>query len=344
VGSGRQAAPIKTPHPPSRARKVAPHLIHVNFAPGEQGELQRLRSIQVLRAVAALLVLFGHALRWPTGGVGVDLFFVISGYIMASIAPGRSWQQFMGDRLWRIMPVYWLNLLPWFLIAAFTGSLSYERTIASLTLWPVFSTYTQPYLELGWTLMFEMLFYAAVAFSLRFGWKLPIVAYLAFLSMGGSSPMTQFLGNPLIVEFLAGVVIFHLPRNPRIGAVTLACGAALLLFVPRGLVAGPTLDYGTLWIRVIFPGYLSAMIVYGALNFESRFQHPLFKPLVLLGDASYSLYLGHWLIVKYLPVPWPTKVALAIIAALAMYRWVEIPLRRGRPAFLRTTSAQPSSI
>jgi exopolysaccharide production protein ExoZ len=306
----------------------------------------KLNSIQVLRAVAALLVLFGHVFRWETGGVGVDLFFVISGFIMASIAPGRSWQQFIGDRVWRIMPLYWLNLFPWFLMAAMWGNLTTERTLASLTLWPVYSSFTQPYLGLGWTLMFEMLFYAAVAFNLRFDWKLPIVAYLVFLAMGGSTPLAQFLGSPMILEFLAGVLIFHLPRNPRVGAAALICGAALLPFVPGVLVAGPSLiaEYGRLWQRVAIPGFISALIVYGALTWEQRFRLTALKPLVLLGDASYSLYLSHWLIVKYLPIAWPLKVALSIMVALAMYRWIEIPLRRGRPAFLRATAPQPSSV
>ena len=83
--------------------------------------MQKFRSIQVLRAVAACAVVVLHA--YPSshtpngnagyGAFGVDLFFVISGFIMAQIAPERSPQRFLRDRLWRIYPLWWVAVLPW---------------------------------------------------------------------------------------------------------------------------------------------------------------------------------------------------------------------------------------
>ena len=75
-----------------------------------------LFNIQVLRAVASLLVVHAHAaagglgLSWVGGANGVDLFFVISGFIIAYVASIDS-DQFMARRLVRIVPIYWVSTL-----------------------------------------------------------------------------------------------------------------------------------------------------------------------------------------------------------------------------------------
>ena len=105
-----------------------------------EGDLRKLRSIQVLRAVAACAVVVLHAypkVHAPVGSAGygaagVDLFFVISGFIMASVAEGRSAAGFAADRLWRIYPLWWLAVLPWlFLVPRGPTFIA-----SSLTLWP----------------------------------------------------------------------------------------------------------------------------------------------------------------------------------------------------------------
>src|SRR3569623_1364627 len=83
--------------------------------------VQKLRSIQVLRAVAACAVVVLHAVhdidapidRTGFGAAGVDLFFVISGFIIANVAQGRGDGEILRDRLWRIYPLWWVALLPW---------------------------------------------------------------------------------------------------------------------------------------------------------------------------------------------------------------------------------------
>ena len=73
----------------------------------------KLRSLQVLRAVAAVAVVSVHAQLGERGTAGVDLFFVISGFIIGRVMIGRSAWEFARDRIWRIYPIYWVALLPW---------------------------------------------------------------------------------------------------------------------------------------------------------------------------------------------------------------------------------------
>ena len=74
----------------------------------------RLRSIQVLRGIAAMAVVAHHAFDGPRlGAAGVDLFFVISGFIMATCTGARSPGQFLADRAWRIYPLWLIAVAPW---------------------------------------------------------------------------------------------------------------------------------------------------------------------------------------------------------------------------------------
>jgi len=105
--------------------------------------VQKLRSIQVLRALAACAVVVLHAVpdaHAPVdnagyGAAGVDLFFVISGFIMANVAKERSASEFLRDRLWRIYPLWWIAVLPWLFMVPRGGTF----VASSLTLWPIYT-------------------------------------------------------------------------------------------------------------------------------------------------------------------------------------------------------------
>src|SRR6476660_8625220 len=117
--------------------------------------VQKLRSIQVLRALAACAVVVLHA--YPDahapignagyGAAGVDLFFVISGFSMANVAEGRTARGFIGGRLWRIYPVWWVAVVPWLFMVPRGGTF----VLFSLTLWPIYpGGYYVPVLKVGW--------------------------------------------------------------------------------------------------------------------------------------------------------------------------------------------------
>ena len=137
-----------------------------------------LVSIQALRVIAAFMVLAFHvslevakltpAAVLTPGSAGVDLFFVISGFVMLYSSErlfGRPWAsaQFFKRRLVRIVPLYWLATTALvLLVAPFAGT---KAVIASLLFWP-YPAGGAPLLNVGWTLNIEMFFYLVFAAAL----------------------------------------------------------------------------------------------------------------------------------------------------------------------------------
>jgi peptidoglycan/LPS O-acetylase OafA/YrhL len=148
------------------------------------------------------------------GAAGVDLFFVISGFIMATIAKPSA-GRFLFDRFWRIFPLWLVAVTPW-LIALRPGP---SIIAASLTLWPVYHQFTMPALDVGWTLSFELLFYVAMALGMRTRAAVPLTLFGVALAAGAltHAPIFDYVGNPMIFEFLFGVGIAKLPRREHWG-------------------------------------------------------------------------------------------------------------------------------
>lgn len=200
--------------------------------------MQKLRSIQVLRGIAAMGVVFHHVeiadasslMRFgvAVGAAGVDLFFVVSGFIMATIGSGRRPTEFILGRIWRIFPLWLIAVLPWLL------AFSYDREtiLTSLTLWPIWSgVFHTPALVVGWTLCFEMLFYSGFAVALATRPSVPIIGFIACLALAAPNGVIGYLGSPLILEFLAGVCIARL-RPARFPVALITAAVTWLAIAP----------------------------------------------------------------------------------------------------------------
>jgi len=324
----------------------------------------KLWSLQILRFFAALGVVTFHA-GWLTknatghyglvltvgdsiGRAGVDVFFVLSGVIIATVARGMKPGDFALKRLRRIYPIYLLMVLPWIAFGATVGTLDWRSLLSTVTLWPVTDRITPPLSPVAWTLCFEMLFYAAAALVLWRRWML--VALLALYLAALAAPvfaLPQFVGSPLCLEFLAGVAISRLPRR-RWMTLALPAGLCLLVALAALPIASPDAQidakgFHDVWIRVATLGVPAALIVWGTMQIEAR-------PGVLsyLGDASYSLYLIHPLVLmlwaaaagKLLPGAPADAIALAgivlaVIAGWRIHEAIEKPVLnalRPRPA------------
>jgi exopolysaccharide production protein ExoZ len=291
----------------------------------------RLRSIQVLRAVAATGVVVHHAMHpiapdtyARIGAAGVDIFFVISGLIIATVAKRRTPTQFLVDRIWRIFPLWLLALAPWLILK----KPDLPTLLSSLTLWPIYGNqFYTPSLGVGWSLCYEMLFYGAFALCLA-RWRripLPVFASCFFVGPLFESAVGSFLGSPLILEFLAGVAIARLPANNRLALPLLAAGVALMAIAPvdhYARILGP----GTL-TRAMWWGVPAALIVYGARGLEPFFDRREFDVPVLFGDASYSIYLFHPLVVNY---GFVAGIAASLAFGTAVHVAVERPLLKFR--------------
>ncbi len=269
----------------------------------------KLWSIQVLRFVAALLVVSLHAVTYThdltnhyglvgragslIGNAGVDIFFVISGLIIARTSRGLSASEFIGKRARRVLPLYFLLTAPWMVVALALAHPGWRDLVASWLLWPATDRMTMPLIPVAWTLCFEALFYVAFAVIIWRRWAVWLIGliYLTALTLR-VGPALQFIGNPLILEFLAGVLLSFAPRW-RLGALAIPIGVGILFAggIFGWLPSGPVVDDlvgAHAWLRVATLGVPAVLIVWGVLQIEARR-----SVYTYLGDASYSLYLVH---------------------------------------------------
>lgn len=301
----------------------------------------RLLAIQELRALAALLVVVHHALTLVNqyglgdsslasfgqfywfGNAGVDIFFVISGFIMMySLGRRRgedSWHGFLLRRAKRIVPLYWVltTLLVGLMLVApalFSNSrLDPAHTLASYLLvpYPDAQGVIRPLLAQGWTLTLEMLFYLvfALLLSVREDRLIPALAASFALFIVGVELLApehrtlSWLANPIMFEFVFGCfvarVYLRLRQPPDWLPAALAAIAALLF--------GGSLLVEPDWMeRALFWG-VPAMFLVAAAAFarppRARLG-PVRRTTAALGDASYSLYLIHLFVLPAVAKLW----------------------------------------
>ncbi|TPN75538.1 acyltransferase [Mesorhizobium sp. CU2] len=289
--------------------------------------------MQYLRGLAACAVVGFHVSEqfggpFHVGAAGVDVFFVISGFIMWVTTAGRTadpWR-FMWRRITRIVPLYWIVTLltaagilikPQFFyghifsVANFVGSLFFLPVLQEGALHPVVIQ--------GWTLCYEMMFYLVFTLVLFLGgrWRLGVLvgALVAIVALHFVLPAgyARAFTDPVVLEFAAGVVVGRLwlqgARLPLWAGLAMAVTGFLLL------AASPLFDADV--ARVLRWGLPATLIVAGAVFAERA--RP-FKPGALpsfLGDASYSIYLWH--------------VVVGVLAT-------GLVLRTGLPAILQPTT------
>ena len=295
---------------------------------------RRLATIQVLRGLAALMVVCHHVqdqsegfrqiVSTQAGQAGVDLFFVISGFVMVYVTHDREQSpgQFLAMRAARIVPVYWFFTLAASLLIVLQPQLfrSNEATVRHVVLSLFFVPHStvsaglSPVIKQGWTLNYEAFFYIlfaiamAVSFRRRAGFSISVLLGLAFVGywlplVGFSTTATNFYMNNIILEFAFGMLIaqaFLMGKFERIGPIV-SIGLVAVGFLAL-LACDPLYSSSN---RAFTYGLPAAAIVAGAVAFETRsdsFQKPF---LQFVGDASYSIYLVHVFPVAILRVIWP---------------------------------------
>lgn len=289
----------------------------------------KLDSVQALRGLAAIMVVFYHAQTeelspgiWARGYAGVDMFFVISGFILTYVSRDYARDlptvaRFLYARATRVYPLWWVFalILPLYFLVSYGAPLPPDQSalisdppayiIKSLLLWPQSEL---PVLKVGWTLIHEMFFY--LVFSLALMFRRPALPALlivwAGLTLLGSwlvhdanldSPVLALATSHLTLEFIAGAFVALAVRHglhvqPRaiflLGLAGLA--AALVLYTT------PT-PSALLWGRVAVFTLPCCALLYGSVVMEQERGLRIPRWCVALGNWSYALYLVHTIVI-----------------------------------------------
>lgn len=323
--------------------------------------------LQILRFVAALLVVIYHVSPEiggitdfeglfhfvQNGGSGVDIFFVISGFIITLTAvrkPTFNAVNFALNRFFRIFPTYWIFLT----LAILVGYISYRLTGSSGTYEMVeASSLLVSYLlaplpvqiyPVAWTLTLEITFYLIFCFAFRLGGLSAVIASLLawYLLARFIGPQVVASGAPFIwffhsvvLEFLYGVIIAWLWLNNRVKYPVLVFTIGCFAYVGVVTSLFEVFAVG----REIKWGIPAALLIYGAVGMPWKAP----RLAVLAGDSSYILYLMHPLLITTVKVLalrffdiniFESNVAAAIVIfssvtiSMALTHWIEAPYIR----------------
>lgn len=326
----------------------------------------RFETIQALRFVAALAVVVAHSAFYARerlgveapdldalGAAGVGLFFTISGFIMVKLRdddPTQDPRRFAWRRISRIIPLYWIMTsfkLAVILVAAdvvTTAVIDPTAVVSSYLLLPSHNElgHIEPVWTVGWTLVFEMAFYLVVTAAIAFRID-PIVLAAPLLVAGAAASVLRpesgsawwFYASPVLLFFLAGMLIARTGRRSTVGHVVGAAAALGVLAVGYAALGG----HDPVRTGATFAGLVG--IVAAAVACEPRLGPRVPGWITASGAASYSLYLTHPVIAQAVPevwvrlgvdAPWWIAVAgsvvIAAVAAPVVHRFVESPITR----------------
>lgn len=325
----------------------------------------RYEGIQCLRALAVFMVMwahvkfvadFGHNPFFATaaGASGVDVFFVISGFVISMSAERLrfDWRLFLTNRLCRIAPFYWLMSAPLAVMLYFFSHLTWQSLLNSIVFIPLldFHHFSSPANSFGWTLSFEFWFYTffAVLMAILGARALvvmaPLMAILCLIvgiGYRGAWITPSFLFHPLTLEFAAGSVIYQIRR--LCGAKTMAISALLMLALgwmvlqtqslgwQFNVLASPALGFK----RACIWGGFGAALVTLAVSVDNLQLIRWPRWAVSLGDCSYSMYLlqPYCLLISIVSgtVFWisvPLFITSVIVGGIVLSKRVEMPLTR----------------
>lgn len=285
-------------------------------------------NIQALRGIASLLVFFAHLVSFKTGlmpdwavyygyylfgPTGVDIFFVISGFVVTLVASKDALKEkrfqasllFLVKRIIRIYPVYWVVLVVAFMVSPpVTLVPDWFPEVSFFKLFTLTTT-TNSKVMVAWTLVYEMFFYLILSIAILFNRKFFLYIYIwffieiiliALISVYKVELNDYVIFNPQILQFCAGALSAHFITRYQgeYGKTVFVLGG--LLFIVMCYVNVELGSWQSPYTRVLTLTLPSAMLIYGAVVSERDSKFRLSKLLEFFGNISFSLYLWHQLV------------------------------------------------
>jgi len=339
----------------------------------------KIENIQALRGVAILLVVFAHVMAieqkygrgdgilphfFALGVSGVDLFFVMSGFVVVTVTR-HCFQQpiavghFFYNRVSRVYPLYWLYslvVLGVYLLRPEMVNAAQGHRVNILESFMLLPQDLLPLLNVGWALIHIMYFYVVFTLLL-FGserqlpklmvvWGLAVVmGNLVYRYAVPTAPTAsiKLITHPLTLEFIGGCLVAKLIHGGtrQHGFKALVLGGVLFITGMSIYYSGSPGPVPKGWLRAALFGFPYAIVVYGAVAMEMNSARIFPRFLSFVGDASYSIYLSHVLVLSAIGRTWSMvsrygpfdniiMVLLAVIVAIIVgrvsYRIIEIPM------------------
>ncbi len=332
-------------------------------------------NLQVLRAIAALLVFFHHFIpvigrvfpdikKYEGGASGVDIFFVLSGFIMVVTTYNKDVDpfKFLMNRIVRVAPIYWMMTLLIVFIFMFGA-----RPLGVMELQPSYvwkslffipferAGFWEPVLSVGWTLNYEMFFYFVFSILILIRNSQLRVAVLVFLlfsfvASGLMFPLGEYLkyySSPVILDFAFGAAFGAFFCGLRNDSISVGPrGAWLLIAMGVVVIIGTSSGFSLYNNNILRPmtwGIAGMLLVSGCVFLERNGYVAKNGFLLSLGNASYSIYLVHNLMIQIsmkavamtglsglasLLITAFLALALTIVFGLASYRFIEAPINQ----------------
>lgn len=319
----------------------------------------KIVSIHYLRGIAALLVVFFHfrfylngvysqkdlgTILFGGGAFGVDLFFIISGFIIAMSTERKSSPLiFVIRRFFRIYPAFILT----FLVGAYFVYYNLPTISILRSMFFIHKDYSLDspsfgYNVLGpaWTLTYEFYFYFTfvIAMSISHSYRILIstlliiipmilmqMTYSGYLDLSGSgSPsipidtsfygVIRFISSPIMIEFIIGMVAYYLYKKSSSTGIYKSISTPIL-FTSIGVFLSLYFQNKYYGFGLQGFGVWAIILIFGFLFFEKHNDFNENKTLSFLGDISYSLYLTHYVVINafdlYQPIIWSQSVGLS---------------------------------
>lgn len=338
----------------------------------------KLTGIQYLRGCAALMVVLCHASTMfamekyfgfevyngflESGSKGVELFFVLSGYIIAfttltsDLSPKTSIASFSRRRAFRLLPMMWISVIAFFVLRSLlVGQQDIGPYARAATLYPIGSV--SP--NVIWTLRHEFLFYVIVGASFALGryWKYATIAWILsplvyFSSINGGTELAGFVFSKLNLLFGIGVCVAFLDLKGKLSLsfsnqpaliILIVCCVLIMVgdYLFFGLAGGDraTPNSSSITYYLVLGGFCGIVLIVARCLGSAKPKRVTELLLFQLGEASYSIYLFHEMFLSFaLGVfskrfhgTWTWIVILcsslfAILGTYAIYWVVERPL------------------
>jgi len=314
-------------------------------------------NIQYMRAAAAIAVAVSHIwLLDGLGGIGVSVFFVISGFIMITTSwnnfgkPNASWN-FLIRRFARIMIPWWicLSIKIWMdsrqhpLLWIFSSYALLPIPDASGTIGPIHGV--------GWSLVWEMIFYYAFSLSLLFhrkiGISVTVVVFVLISIIGYMHPTFQennWHGGFIFLLFASGMLIgaarksyAHSKITPYV-AISIAIGMTYFAYTSRGFA-----NFN------VYIG-MAAILAIGGMVFARNLPPAnfLLRTIHFLGDASFAIYITHTIVIRAVIKIFSTlkinhfsqtemmlQCFISLLVGSVFYRYVEFPINKFMHGYLK---------